>query len=244
LSRVLLVTGASRGIGAAIARLAARDGLDVGVNYVSNETRAKQVVAAVEAAGQRAVALQADVSVEADVVRLFAECEARLGPLCGLVNNAGVITAYGRVDALSGEALHRNFAVNTVAYFLCAREAVRRMSTRHGGSGGVIVNVSSRAATMGMPGEYVHYAASKAAVNALTTGLGLEVAAEGIRVASVSPGLIDTEIQMPDRFARLSPTTPMQRAGTPDEVAEAVVWLLSDKASYVTCADLLVTGGR
>jgi NAD(P)-dependent dehydrogenase (short-subunit alcohol dehydrogenase family) len=244
LSRVLLVTGASRGIGAAIARLAARDGLDVGVNYVSNETRAKQVVAAVEAAGQRAVALQADVSVEADVVRLFAECEARLGPLCGLVNNAGVITAYGRVDALSGEALHRNFAVNTVAYFLCAREAVRRMSTRHGGSGGVIVNVSSRAATMGMPGEYVHYAASKAAVNALTTGLGLEVAAEGIRVAPFSPGLIDTEIQMPDRFARLSPTTPMQRAGTPDEVAEAVVWLLSDKASYVTGADLLVTGGR
>jgi NAD(P)-dependent dehydrogenase (short-subunit alcohol dehydrogenase family) len=241
---VLLVTGASRGIGAAIARLAARDGLDVGVNYVSNETRAKQVVAAVEAAGQRAVALQADVSVEADVVRLFAECEAQLGPLCGLVNNAGVITAYGRVDALSGEALHRNFAVNTVAYFLCAREAVRRMSTRHGGSGGVIVNVSSRAATMGMPGEYVHYAASKAAVNALTTGLGLEVAAEGIRVASVSPGLIDTEIQMPDRFARLSPTTPMQRAGTPNEVAEAVVWLLSDKASYVTGADLLVTGGR
>jgi NAD(P)-dependent dehydrogenase (short-subunit alcohol dehydrogenase family) len=244
LNRVLLVTSASRGIGAAIARLAARDGLDVGVNYVSNETRAKQVVAAVEAAGQRAVALQADVSVEADVVRLFAECEAQLGPLCGLVNNAGVITAYGRVDALSGEALHRNFAVNTVAYFLCAREAVRRMSTRHGGSGGVIVNVSSRAATMGMPGEYVHYAASKAAVNALTTGLGLEVAAEGIRVASVSPGLIDTEIQMPDRFARLSPTTPMQRAGTPDEVAEAVVWLLSDKASYVTGADLLVTGGR
>jgi NAD(P)-dependent dehydrogenase (short-subunit alcohol dehydrogenase family) len=244
LSRVLLVTGASRGIGAAIARLAARDGLDVGVNYVSNATRAKQVVAAVEAAGQRAVALQANVSVEADVVRLFVECEARLGPLGGLVNNAGVITAYGRVDALSGEALHRNFAVNTVAYFLCAREAVRRMSTRHGGSGGVIVNVSSRAATMGMPGEYVHYAASKAAVNALTTGLGLEVAAEGNRVASVSPGLIDTEIQMPDRFARLSPTTPMQRAGTPDEVAEAVVWLLSDKASYVTGADLLVTGGR
>ena len=244
MSRVLLVTGASRGIGAAIARLAARDGLDVGVNYVSNETRAKQVVAAVEAAGQRAVALQADVSVEADVVRLFAECEARLGPLCGLVNNAGVITAYGRVDALSGEALHRNFAVNTIAYFLCAREAVRRMSTRHGGSGGVIVNVSSRAATMGMPGEYVHYAASKAAVNALTIGLGLEAAAEGIRVASVSPGLIDTKIQMPDRFARLSPTTPMQRAGTTDEVAEAVVWLLSDRASYVTGADLLVTGGR
>lgn len=241
---MLLVTGASRGIGAAIARLAARDGWDVGVNYVANEARASEVVAAVEAAGRRAVALQADVSVEAEAVRLFVECEARLGRLGGLVNNAGVITAYGRVDALSGEALQRNFAVNTIAYFLCAREAVRRLSTRHGGPGGVIVNVASRAATMGMPGEYVHYAASKAAVNALTTGLALEVAAEGIRVASVSPGLIDTEIQMPDRFARLAPTTPMRRAGSAEEVAEAVVWLLSDKASYVTGADLLVTGGR
>ena len=228
---MLLVTGASRGIGAAIARLAARDGWDVGVNYVANEARANLVVAAVEAAGRRAVALQADVSIEAEAVRLFVDCEARLGALGALVNNAGVITAYGRVDALSGEALQRNFAVNTVAYFLCAREAVRRLSTRHGGSGGVIVNVASRAATMGMPGEYVHYAASKAAVNALTTGLALEVAAEGIRVASVSPGLIDTEIQMPDRFARLAPTTPMRRAGSPEEVAEAVVWLLSDKAS-------------
>lgn len=241
---MLLVTGASRGIGAAIARLAARDGWDVGVNYVANEARASEVVAAVEAAGRRAVALQADVSVEAEAVRLFVECEARLGRLGGLVNNAGVITAYGRVDALSGEALQRTFAVNTIAYFLCAREAVRRLSTRHGGPGGVIVNVASRAATMGMPGEYVHYAASKAAVNALTTGLALEVAAEGIRVASVSPGLIDTEIQMPDRFARLAPTTPMRRAGSVEEVAEAVVWLLSDKASYVTGADLLVTGGR
>ena len=241
---MLLVTGASRGIGAAIARLAARDGWDVGVNYVANEARANLVVAAVEAAGRRAVALQADVSIEAEAVRLFVDCEARLGALGALVNNAGVITAYGRVDALSGEALQRNFAVNTVAYFLCAREAVRRLSTRHGGSGGVIVNVASRAATMGMPGEYVHYAASKAAVNALTTGLALEVAAEGIRVASVSPGLIDTEIQMPDRFARLASTTPMRRAGSAEEVAEAVVWLLSDKASYVTGADLLVTGGR
>jgi NAD(P)-dependent dehydrogenase (short-subunit alcohol dehydrogenase family) len=244
LSGVLLVTGASRGIGAAVARLAARDGWDVGINYVANEARAKEVVAAVEVAGRRAVALRADVSVEAEVVRLFEECEARLGPLRGLVNNAGVITAYGRVDALSGEALQRNFAVNTIAYFLCAREAVRRLSTRHGGPGGVIVNVSSRAASMGMPGEYVHYAASKAAVNALTTGLAAEVVAEGIRVASVSPGLIDTESQMPERFARLAPTTPMRRAGTAEEVAEAVVWLLSDKASYVTGADLLVTGGR
>ena len=241
---MLIVTGASRGIGAAIARLAARDGWDVGVNYVANEARANEVVAAVEAVGRRAVALRADVSIEAEAVRLFVDCEARLGALGALVNNAGVITAYGRVDALSGEALQRNFAVNTVAYFLCAREAVRRLSTRHGGSGGVIVNVASRAATMGMPGAYVHYAASKAAVNALTTGLALEVAAEGIRVASVSPGLIDTEIQMPDRFARLAPTTPMRRAGSPEEVAEAVVWLLSDKASYVTGADLLVTGGR
>jgi NAD(P)-dependent dehydrogenase (short-subunit alcohol dehydrogenase family) len=241
---VLIVTGGSRGIGAAICRLAARDGWDVCVNYAAREDRAAEVVRGVRGVGCKAIAVQGDVSEESDVLRLFATCESELGAPSGLVNNAGIITAYGRLDALSDADLRRNFEVNTVSYFLCAREAVRRMSTRHGGEGGVIVNVSSRGATMGMPGEYVHYAASKAAVNALTTGLALEVAAEGIRVASVSPGLIDTEIQMPDRFARIAPTTPMRRAGTADEVAEAVVWLLSDKASYVTGADLLVTGGR
>ncbi len=240
----LIVTGGSRGIGAAVARLAARDGWDVCVNYLANGARARSVVEQVESLGRRAIAVQGDVSVEADVLRLFAECEARLGRVDGLVNNAGVITAYGRLDALSDSDMRRNFEVNTFSYFLCAREAVRRMSTRHGGSGGVIVNVSSRAATMGMPGEYIHYAASKAAINGLTTGLALEVAAEGIRVCSVSPGLIDTEIQMPERFARLAPNTPMRRAGSPEEVAEAVVWLLSDKASYVNGGDVLVTGAR
>ncbi len=214
------------------------------MNYVANEDRAKAVVDDIKALGRRAVAVKGDVSVEKDVLRLFKSCEDQLGAINGLVNNAGIVTALGRLDALSDEALRRNFEVNTISYFLCAREAVKRMSTRHGGKGGVIVNVSSRAATLGMPREYVHYAASKAAVNALTTGLALEVADEGVRVASVSPGLIDTEIQPPERFARLAPTTPMHRAGTAEEVAEAVVWLLSGKASYVTGADLLVTGGR
>jgi NAD(P)-dependent dehydrogenase (short-subunit alcohol dehydrogenase family) len=244
LPRTLIITGGSRGIGAAVARLAAREGWDVCLNYIANKARARSVVDSIESLARRAIAVQGDVSVERDVLALFEECEERLGRVDGLVNNAGIITAYGRLDALSDADLRRNFDVNTVAYFLCAREAVKRMSTRHGGPGGVIVNVSSRAATMGMPGEYVHYAASKAAVNGLTTGLALEVAAEGIRVCSVSPGLIDTEIQMPERFARLAPNTPMRRAGSPEEVAEAVVWLLSEKAAYVTGADILVTGAR
>lgn len=244
MARVLIVTGASRGIGAAVARRAALDGWDVCVNYLARAKRAREVVEAVRARGRRAIAIAADVAVEQEVLRLYATCEKELGRPSGLVNNAGIIVGYGRLDALGDEDLRRTFAVNTISYFLCAREAVKRMSTRHGGSGGVIVNVSSRAATMGMPGEYVHYAASKAAVNGLTKGLALEVAAEGIRVVSVSPGLIDTEIQMPERFTRLAPSTPMRRAGTADEVAEAVVWLLSDKASYVTGADLAVTGGR
>jgi len=214
------------------------------VNYLHSSDRAAQVVDAVRSLGRKAVAVQGDVSVEADVLRLFEACERELGAVKGLVNNAGIISAYGRLDALSDHDLRRNFEVNTISYFLCAREAVKRLSTRHGGTGGVIVNVSSRGATMGMPGEYVHYAASKAAVNALTAGLALEVAGEGIRVASVSPGLIDTEIQMPDRFARIAPNTPMGRAGSAEEVAEAAVWLLSEKASYVTGADLLVSGGR
>ncbi|MBV8831685.1 MAG: SDR family oxidoreductase [Hyphomicrobiales bacterium] len=244
MSRVLIVTGGSRGIGAAISRLAAGDGWDVCVNYVAHAERAKEVVESVRACGREAVAVEADVSREGDVLALFAACEEALGAPTGLVNNAGIITGFGRLDNLADEDLRRTFEVNTISYFLCAREAIKRMSTRHGRRGGVIVNISSRAATSGMPGEYVHYAASKAAVNGLTRGLALEVAAEGIRVASVSPGLIDTEIQRPERFARIAPTTPMQRAGTPDEVAEAVVWLLSDKASYVTGADLSVTGGR
>jgi NAD(P)-dependent dehydrogenase (short-subunit alcohol dehydrogenase family) len=243
-ARVLIVTGGSRGIGAAVCRLAARDGWDVCINYVAHAGRAEEVASAVREVGRRAATVRADVSAEADVLHLFAACEAELGRPTALVNNAGIVSAYGRLDVLSDQDLRRNFEVNTIGYFLCAREAVKRMSRRHGFSGGVIVNVSSRAATMGMPGEYVHYAASKAAVNGLTAGLALEVAGEGIRVASVSPGLIDTELQIPDRFARIAPTTPMHRAGTAEEVAEAVVWLLSDRASYVTGADVAVTGGR
>jgi NAD(P)-dependent dehydrogenase (short-subunit alcohol dehydrogenase family) len=244
MAKVVIVTGGSRGIGAAIVRLAARDGWDVCLNYVAHPDRAEAVAADVRGAGRRVLMVQGDVSREADVLRLFETCGRDLGVPAGLVNNAGVITAYGRLDALSDADLRRNFEVNTIGYFLCAREAVKRMSTRHGGTGGVIVNISSRAATMGMPGEYVHYAASKAAVNGLTTGLALEVAGEGIRVASVSPGMVDTEMQMPERFARIAPTTPMRRAGTPEEIAEAAVWLLSDKASYVNGADIVVSGGR
>jgi NAD(P)-dependent dehydrogenase (short-subunit alcohol dehydrogenase family) len=242
MARVLIVTGGSRGIGAAVSRLAANDGWDVCVNYVAHAERAGEVVDSVRAYGRRAIAVAADVSREKDVLALFAACEDAFGAPTGLVNNAGIITGFGRLDSLRDDHLRRTFEINTISYFLCAREAVRQMSTRHGGQGGVIVNVSSRAATLGMRGEYVHYAASKAAVNGLTKGL--EVAAEGIRVASASPSLIDTELQLPERFARISRTTPMRRAGTANEVAEAVVWLLSDKASYVTGADLAVTGGR
>jgi NAD(P)-dependent dehydrogenase (short-subunit alcohol dehydrogenase family) len=243
-SRALIVTGGSRGIGAAVCRRAASDGWAVCVNYCRQADRAQQVVDAIRAAGGKAVAVAGDVSEEADVLRIFGFCEDELGRPAGLVNNAGVILGYGRLDRLSAADLTRSFAVNTLSAFLCAREAVKRMSTRYGGQGGVIVNISSRAVAMGMPGEYIHYAATKAALNTLTRGLALEVASEGIRVASVSPGLIDTEIQIPERLARIAPTTPMGRAGTAEEVAEAVVWLLSDKASYVTAADIEVSGGR
>jgi NAD(P)-dependent dehydrogenase (short-subunit alcohol dehydrogenase family) len=244
MAKVLIVTGGGRGIGAAISRLAARDGWDICINYVAQAERAEQVAAEVRAAGRRALTVQADVSVEADVLRLFETCDRDFGALGGLVNNAGMLSPPGRVDALTDAMLRRTFEVNVVSCFLCAREAVKRMSTRHGGQGGVIVNISSRAATIGMPGEFVHYAASKAAVNGLTTGLALEVVGEGIRVASVTPGMIDTDMQERERFNRVAPTTPMRRAGRPEEVAEAAVWLLSDKASYVTGADIVVAGGR
>ncbi|WP_436771385.1 SDR family oxidoreductase [Yinghuangia sp. YIM S09857] len=245
----VLVTGGSKGIGAAVARAAADAGRPVAVNYAADEDGAREVVADVEASGGRAVALPGDVSVEADVVRLFDAAEAAFGgPVAALVNNAGIVGAHGRFDELDTAALRRTVDVNVVGAMLCAREAVRRMSTRHGGSGGLIVNVSSRAAQLGSAGEWVHYAATKAAVDALTLGLAHEVAAEGIRVNAVAPGLIDTGLHaaagQPNRLAQKAHTIPMGRAGTAEEVAAAVMWLLSDASAFTTGAVLPVHGGR
>ncbi len=244
MNRILIITGGSRGIGAATARLAGKRGWDVAVNYCTRKDRADEVVADIRAAGCRAIAIAGDVGREADVMKLFETVDRELGQPTGLVNNAGVIAGYGLVEDVSAAMLLRNFEVNVIGTILCAREALRRMCRRRGGAGGSIVNISSRAATMGMPKEYVHYAAAKGAVASFTIGLAKEVADEGVRVNSVSPGLIDTEIQPPERFQRLGPTVPLGRAGKPEEVAEAVLWLLSDKASYVTGADIFVTGGR
>jgi NAD(P)-dependent dehydrogenase (short-subunit alcohol dehydrogenase family) len=241
---ILIVTGGSRGIGAATARLAASQGWDVAVNFHKREDRAQQVVNDIRAAGRRAIAVAGDVGRDEEVVKLFATVDRELGRVTGLVNNAGTISAYGLVEDLPAPALARDIEVNVTGVILCAREALRRMCRRHGGAGGSIVNISSRAAAMGMPKEYVHYAATKGAVTAFTIGLAKEVADQGVRVNCVSPGLIGTEIQPPGRFARLGPTVPIGRAGRPEEVAEAVLWLLSEKASYVTGADILVSGGR
>ncbi|KQT12491.1 SDR family oxidoreductase [Ramlibacter sp. Leaf400] len=248
MERVVLVTGASRGIGAATARLAAARGWSVAVNYTANEAAANQVVDDVRAAGRRAVAIQADVSDEAQVVRLFEQVDAQLGRVTDLVNNAGVVDLASRVDEMSGQRLQRMFGINVIGSFLCAREAIRRMSTRHGGPGGAIVNVSSAAARLGSPAQYVDYAAAKGAIDAFTLGLAKEVAAEGIRVNAVRPGLIETDIHasggIPDRVKQLTPQVPMQRAGTADEVAQAIVWLLSPEASYTTMSLVEVSGGR
>jgi NAD(P)-dependent dehydrogenase (short-subunit alcohol dehydrogenase family) len=248
MEQVLLVTGASRGIGAATALLAAEGGYAVCVNYRTNADSAHHVVAAIERAGGRALAVQADVAVEADVVRLFETCDAALGRLSALVNNAGILERQMRVDEMDADRLTRVLATNVTGSFLCAREAVRRMSTTHGGSGGGIVNVSSRAARLGAAGEYVDYAAAKGAVDALTLGLAREVAAEGIRVNAVCPGLINTEIHAsggePGRVDRLKDAVPMKRGGRADEVARAILWLLSPEASYTTGALLNVSGGR
>jgi NAD(P)-dependent dehydrogenase (short-subunit alcohol dehydrogenase family) len=245
---VVVITGASRGIGAATARLAAERGHDVCVNFRANEAAAGAVVAQVRALGQRAIAVQADVASEPDVVRLFETVDATLGTLAGLVNNAGILDRQARVEQIDAARLNRVFATNVTGAFVCAREAVRRMSTRHGGRGGAIVNVSSRAAVLGGPGEYVDYAASKAALDALTVGLSREVAGEGIRVNGVRAGIIDTEIHAsggePGRVARLGPQQPMGRAGHAIEVARAILWLLSDEASYTTGTFIDVAGGR
>ena len=245
---IVIVTGGSRGIGAAVARMAASRGHDVVINYHSRADAAEAVAADVRNAGRRALAVQGDMASEADVVRLFATVDRELGPPDALVNNAGIVSAYGRVDALDGAALTAGLALNVAGYFLCAREAVRRMSTRHGGRGGAIVNVSSRAAQLGAPGEYVDYAASKAALEALTVGLAREVAAEGIRVNGVRAGIIYTEIHAdggePNRVNRIGPTLPMRRGGEAVEVARAILWLLSSEASYSTGTFIDVAGGR
>jgi len=247
-ARVLLVTGGGRGIGAAICRLAAKAGYRVAVNYVSNEAAAAALVREIEAEGGEAFAVKGDVGSEADVLAMFAAVDARFGRLDALVNNAGVVDVRARVDEMSAARLERMMRINVIGSMLCAREAVKRMSTLHGGTGGAIVNVSSAAAQLGSAGEYVDYAASKGAIDTFTIGLAREVATEGVRVSAVRPGIIDTEIHasggQPDRIAAIRGLVPMKREGKAEEVAEAVLWLLSDKASYATGAILNVSGGR
>lgn len=248
MNKVLLVTGGSRGIGAATALLAARNGWSVAVNYTANSLAADEVVRQIRAAGGQAMSVQADVADEAQVLRMFEHIDAKFGRLTGLVNNAGVVDVAARVDEMSVARWKRMFDINVIGSLICAREAVRRMSTRHGGEGGSIVNVSSAASRLGSPGQYVDYAAAKGAIDAFTLGLAKEVAAEGIRVNAVRPGLIDTDIHasggLPNRVKDLQHLVPAQRGGTAEEVAEAIVWLLSDSASYTTMSFLDVSGGR
>jgi NAD(P)-dependent dehydrogenase (short-subunit alcohol dehydrogenase family) len=244
----VIVTGASRGIGAAIAKLAGARGFLVAVNFSTGEIEARGIAEQIVSNGGRAFAIQADVAREEDVVRLFETAERELGPIKALVNNAAITGGFARVDSVSAKTVAQVMAVNVTGAILCAREAVRRMSTEHGGTGGAIVNISSRAARTGSAGEWVHYAASKGAIDSCTIGLAREVATEGIRVNAVAPGLIETGLHAangaPNRLARLASTIPMERAGTPNEVAEGVLWLLSPAASYTTGAILEIGGGR
>lgn len=246
--KAAIVTGGSRGIGAAIARLLGANGYNVAFNYASNEAGARSVLDYLTRSGSRAAAIQADISKEADIVRLFEIADRELGPPRVLVNNAAVTGGFARVEQIDAGKLAEMLAVNIAGTMLCSREAVRRMSTKRGGAGGAIVNISSLAARTGSAGEWVHYAASKGAINTFTIGLAREVAAEGIRVNAVAPGLVDTELHAangePGRLARLNPTIPMQRAGTPEEIAQGVLWLLSDAASYTTGTILEIGGGR
>ena len=244
----LLITGGSRGIGAATALLAAQKGYAVAVNYTANSLAADEVVRQIRAQGGNAITVQADVGDEAQIMAMFEKVDAKLGRLTALVNNAGVVDVASRVDEMSVARLKRMFDINVVGSFVCAREAVKRMSTRHGGSGGVIVNVSSAASRLGGSGQYVDYAASKGAIDTFTVGLAKEVALEGIRVNAVRPGIIDTDIHasggQPDRARQMAPLVPMQRAGSALEVAQAIVWLLSNESSYTTGTLVDVAGGR
>lgn len=244
----LIVTGASRGIGAATAKLAGARGYAVAVNFSTGEAEAKKVVHEIVASGGRALPIHADVSIERQIIELFNTAERELGPITALVNNAGITGGFARVEDVTAEQIEKTFAVNVTGAIVCAREAVRRMSTRHGGKGGAIVNISSLATRTGAAGEWVHYAASKGAIDSFTFGLAREVATEGIRVNAVSPGLADTDIHAtngePGRLQRLMPTIPMKRAGLPHEIAEGVLWLLSPAASYVTGSILEIGGGR
>ena len=245
MSAVMIVTGGGRGIGAATARLAAKAGYVVCVNYLRDRSSAEKLVSEI---GGKSIAVAADVAAEADVVRLFETVDRELGRVTALVNNAGIVDRASRVESISAARLARMFAINVTGSFLCAREAVKRMSARHGGAGGAIVNLSSIASKLGAPGEYVDYAASKGAIDTFTIGLAKEVGAEGIRVNAVRPGIIRTEIHAasgdPARLERIGATAPLGRPGEPDEVARAILWLLSDAASYVTGAILDVSGGR
>lgn len=246
--QVLLITGASRGIGAATALLAAQAGYAVAVNYARNSLAADEVVRQIRADGGAAIAVQADVAQEDQVLAMFAKIDAKLGPLNALVNNAGIVVPASRLDAMEVARWRRLFDTNVIGSMLCAREAVRRMSTRHGGAGGAIVNVSSAAARIGSPGVYIDYAASKGAIDSFTLGLAREVAAEGIRVNGLRPGIIATEIHADSGTAEqaraFAPNIPMQRLGTAEEIAKAIIWLLSEEASYCSGTLLDVTGGR
>lgn len=246
--KVLLVTGGSRGIGAAVALGAAREGWRVAVNYVSNARAADLVAEQIAQAGGEAIAVPGDVGSESDILAMFETIDRRWGRLDGLVNNAGVVDRMARVETMSAARLERMFRINVIGSILCAREAVKRMSTAHGGHGGVIVNLSSAAARLGSPGWYVDYAASKGAIDTFTKGLALEVAAEGIRVNAVRPGIIATDIHAsggePDRVAQVRAGLPMKREGQASEIADGVLYLLSDRASYVTGAILDIAGGR
>ena len=248
MNKVMIITGGSRGIGAATALLAAERGFDVAVNFATNQAAADAVVSAIKAKGRRAFALKGDVASEPDVLNLFEACDQKLGKLTCLVNNAGVVDVKSRVDEMSVARMKRMFDINVIGSMVCAREAVKRMSSKHGGNGGTIVNLSSAAARLGAGGQYVDYAAAKGAIDIFTLGLAREVANEGIRVNAVRPGIIDTEIHAsggePDRVAQSKGMVPMQRGGTAQEIANAILWLASDESTYTTGAVIDATGGR